>query len=46
MPFKNHSVIKTLNSLTELQCMVLFGEADKFKEWLQEQGVEGNVSKL
>lgn len=44
MSFKN--VIEILNSLTELECTVLFGKADKFKEWLQEQGVRGNVSKL
>jgi hypothetical protein len=46
MPFTSYSVIETLNSLSKVECLVLFGEADRFKEWLQEQGVKHNVSKL
>lgn len=44
-PNKN-KVIEILNNLSELQCKILFGESERFQEWLKENGVEDNVSKI
>ena len=44
-PNKN-KVIEILNNLSELQCKILFRESERFWEWLKENGVEDNVSKI
>ena len=43
--FKNISkqIFNILNSLSHEQCIVLFGEANRFEEWLIDQQVIDNV---
>ena len=36
-------VVNILCELNILHCQVLFGEAERFKEWLREKGIEDKV---
>jgi len=50
MPFVNEPVkdeiVKILNSLSELQCKILFGESEKFRKWLNENKVKDKVRRI
>jgi hypothetical protein len=38
-----NEVVNVLCNLTQLQCEILFGEANRLKEWLNENGIEDKV---
>lgn len=38
-----NEIINILRTLKKIHCKVLFGESERFKEWLKEKGIEDKV---